>query len=171
MKPKFPIFLLTLGAALCLANSESIAQELTCGLKQVTIENGKIARIRHEDGTVHEGAERLSRYWSYDGKSIRHSLLAKELPCSSSAPSRAQIVEDLSSKYRKKPSRHNMSSVEGELMAVYTKRLMENSRHCHSVIDAAKSTSRAGMFFIDCNDVDAKRSRIWLSRSELENLK
>lgn len=142
------------------------ANTLTCGLKKVTLSGNAITKIVHEDGTVHTGSS-VSNNWTYDGKSITHRIMKKPIPCSSKAKSRDEIIAELSGRFSKNPKSYGMTSQEAALMGDYTAKLMKQDNACHLLVDAAKSTSRKGMFYIDCNDKQSKTKRYWVSQSDL----
>lgn len=138
-----------------------------CGFKTVTIVNGKVTQIIHEDGTVHQGVNVASN-WSYDGKSIKH-LKGEEISCGNVAKTRDEVIKELSSRFKIKPEINGMDQQEGELMAQYTLEMMQKNPACFLVVDASKSTSREGMFYIDCNDQDHNKHRYWVSAENLNN--
>ncbi len=144
------------------------AQVLTCGLKKVTINDGQIRKIEHEDGTVHVGNS-VSQNWSYDGVSIKHRLFDDSIACDSKPKSRDEIISELSGRFLNNPSSYGMNNDEAELMRDYTANLMKNDTSCYLLVDAAKSVSKGGMFYIDCNDKLANPKRYWVSDSELKD--
>ena len=155
-----------IGVSLFFASSAG-ATTLYCGSKTVTLSGNTVVKIIHEDGTVHDGAS-ISKWWSYDGKAIMHSRLQERLLCSTKAKSRNEIIEELSGRFSKNPKVHGMTAQEAKLMGQYTAMLMRQESSCHLLVDASKSTQRQGMFFIDCNDQQAKTKRIWISESDLK---
>lgn len=142
------------------------ATTLTCGLKTVTLIGNTITKIVHEDGTVHTGAS-ISNNWTYDGRAITHRIMKKPIPCSSKAKSRDEVIAELSGRFFKSPKSYGMTAQEADLMGKYTAKLMRQDNACHLLVDAAKSTSRRGMFYIDCNDKQSKTKRFWVSESDL----
>jgi hypothetical protein len=145
----------------------SNATTLTCGLKKVTVQGNKITKIVHEDGTVHTGAS-VSKNWKYDGASIKHRLFDKSISCGNKSKNREEIIDELSGKFTEKPSLYGMNQKEAEQMKAYTANLMKTDNACHLLVDAAKSTSRKGMFYVDCNDKSSNTKRYWLSENELK---
>ena len=145
----------------------SYAKTLTCGLKKVTIQGNQITKIVHEDGTVHTGGS-ISKNWKYDGASIKHRLFDKPILCGNKPKSRNEIIAELSSKFTEKPSLYGMSQKEAKQMKAYTANLMKTNNACHLLVDAAKSTSRKGMFYVDCNDKSSNTKRYWISKNELK---
>lgn len=143
------------------------AQVLTCGLKKVTIKDGRINKIEHEDGTVHTGVS-VSDNWEYDGTSIKHSLLGESIPCGNEPKTRDEIISELSSKFLDHPDSYGMNKEEAELMKKYTSNLMKTDNSCHLLVDAAKSVSKQGMFYIDCNDKNLNLKRHWVSEDDLK---
>lgn len=160
------LFGLVAGFSLFFFAADSSAEELTCGLKTVTVRDGKVVKIRHEDGSVHNEPSG-SRYWSYDGKSIKHSLLNDRIPCGSEPKSRADIIESLSSRFKENPDLYGMTAAEGVAMAAYVQDLMRSENSCHLLVDGAKSTQRLGMYYLDCNDKSGSSRRHWVSESDL----
>lgn len=142
------------------------ATTLTCGLKSVTLSGNTITKIVHEDGTVHAGGS-VPNNWTYDGKAITHRLMGKPISCGSKAKSRDEVIAELSGRFADNPEAHGMTAKEADLMGTYTARLMRQDASCHLLVDAGKSTSRAGMFYIDCNDRQATTRRFWVSESDL----
>lgn len=49
-------------AAIATSVQVAKAEEINCGLKTITVQNGKIDQIRHEDGTIHSGSS-VSDNW------------------------------------------------------------------------------------------------------------
>jgi hypothetical protein len=145
----------------------SNATTLTCGLKKVTVQGNQITKIEHEDGIVHTGAS-VSNNWKYDGTSIKHRLLDKSISCGNKPKSRDEIIDELSGKFTEKPSLYGMNQQEAEQMKTYTASLMKTDNACHLLVDAAKSTSRKGMFYVDCNDKSSNTKRYWVSENELK---
>jgi hypothetical protein len=165
--------LITLGICLgtALFTVAASAEVLHCGLKTVTINSGKIQKIRHEDGTVHTGGS-VSRNWTFDGKSIKHRMDVKSIQCSrGKAPDRKTVISQLAARFTDDPSLYGLSKAEASQMKDYTTRLMTEKNECHLLIDAAKSTGRAGMFYIDCNDQKGNSHRFWISNDDLQNQK
>lgn len=146
---------------------EANSNTLTCGLKTVTVSGKKIIKIVHEDGSVHTGTS-ITNNWTYDGKSITHRIMKEPLPCGSLAKSREEVIAELSARFTKNPKSFGMTAQEAKLIGNYTAKLMRHYNSCHLLVDAAKSTSRTEMFFIDCNDKQANTKRYWVSRSELD---
>lgn len=152
--------------SLLLATSAG-ATTLTCGLKTVTLSGNTITKIVHEDGTVHTGGS-VSNNWTYDGKAIIHRLIKETISCSSSkAKSRDEVIAELSGRFSKNPKSYGMTAQEANLMEQYTAKIMRQDNACHLLVDAAKSTSRQGMFYIDCNDKQSNTKRLWVSESDL----
>jgi len=149
-----------------LASSGANANTLTCGLKTVTLSGNTITKIVHEDGTVHTGGS-ISNNWTYDGKSITHRIMNEPIACSSKAKSRDEVIAELSGRFSKNPRSHGMTAQEANLMGKYTAKLMRQDDSCHLLVDAAKSTSRQGMFYVDCNDKQSNTKRYWVSESDL----
>lgn len=145
-----------------IANCETV----TCGLKKVFISGNKITKIIHEDGTVHSGSS-VSDNWKYDGKSIKHRY-GKLISCGGKPKSRTEVIAELSERFAKAPDLYGLTKQEGLLMKDYTANLMKSDNECHLLVDAAKSTSRQGMYFVDCNDKKSKTKRFWVSESELK---
>jgi len=145
----------------------SNATTLTCGLKKVTVQGNQITKIVHEDGTVHTGAS-VSKNWKYDGTSIKHRLFDKSISCGNKPKSRGEIIDELSGKFTEKPSLYGMNQQEAEQMKAYTANLMKTDNACHLLVDAAKSTSRKEMFYVDCNDKSSNTKRYWVSENELK---
>lgn len=148
-------------------HGDSHANTMTCGLKTVTLSGNKVTKIVHEDGTVHEGAS-VSGNWTYDGKEITHRLLGTAIPCGTKAKSRDEVIAELSGQFSKNPKSYGMTPQEANLMGAYVAKLMRSDANCHLLVDAAKSTSRQGMFYVDCNDRQSKTKRFWLSESDLK---
>lgn len=140
---------------------------LYCGFKTLTIVNGQITQIIHEDGTVHQGVN-VANNWSYDGRSIKH-IKGEVIACGNEAKTRDEVIKELSSRFKVKPEINGMDQQEGELMAQYTLEMMKKDPACFLVSDASKSTSREGMFYIDCNDQDKNKHRYWISAENLYN--
>jgi len=143
------------------------AEALTCGLKSVTVKNGKIIKIRHEDGTIHTGGS-VSNNWSYNGKSIKHRYMSNRTQCGLKPKSRNEVIAELSSRFIKNPSHFSMDKEEAKWMGKYTAKLMNTDKKCHLLSDAAKSTKRKDAFYIDCNDRSGNSHRYWVSRSDLK---
>lgn len=143
------------------------AETISCGLKTISILDGKIDQIQHEDGTIHRGKS-VSENWGYDGKSIKHRLMDDRIPCGTKPKSRDEIVAELSSRFVKNPSAHGLDKQEARWMASYTANLMKTDKNCHLLVDAAKSTQRKGAFYIDCNDLSGNSHRYMLSRDDLK---
>lgn len=158
----FPLLLVLL----LFLGSNVTAEEITCGPKTITVEGGKLVRIKHEDGTVHSGGS-VSRNWVYDGKSIMHNLLKKKIPCGTKPMTRGETVASLSKRFSENPSSYGLSAKEGQAMTAYAARLMNSSGTCHLLVDGAKSTQRAGMYWIDCNDKSGTSRRHWISERDL----
>lgn len=140
----------------------SNANAITCGLKTITLNGNTIAKIVHEDGTIHTGKS-VSNNWSYDGKSITHGLMNETISCGNKAKSRDEIITELSGQFSKNPNSYGMNAQEAVLMSEYTEKLMRQDSSCHLLVGAAKSTSRQGMFYIDCNDRQSNTKRYWVS--------
>jgi hypothetical protein len=158
----------TLVAVLALLASTIVsASTITCGVKTITLSANTITKIVHEDGTVHTGAS-ISNNWTYDGKAITHRLLGERIPCGNRPKSRDELIAELSGQFSKDPGSFGMTPREASLMGVYTSKLMKQDPTCHLLVDAAKSTSRPGMFYIDCNDAKANTTRLWLSQKDLQ---
>ena len=157
---------LILVCLLCVSLSSN-AQTLTCGLKKVTVQGSQITKIVHEDGTVHTGGS-VSKNWNYDGESIKHRLFDKPISCGSMSKTRDEVIAELSGKFTEKPNLYGMNQQEAEQMRGYTANLMKTDSACHLLIDAAKSTSREGMFYVDCNDKSSNTKRYWVSENELK---
>ena len=149
-----------------LASSGANANTLTCGLKTVTLSGNTVTKIVHEDGTVHTDGS-VSNNWSYDGKSITHRLMNKPISCGNKAKNRDEVITELSGQFSKNPKSYGMTVQEATLMGKYTAKLMRQDDSCHLLVDAAKSTSRQGMFYVDCNDKQSKTKRYWVSESDL----
>ena len=143
------------------------AETINCGLKTITVQNGKIDQIRHEDGTIHSGSS-VSDNWGYDGKSIKHRLMDDLIPCGTKPKSRDDVIAELSSRFVKNPSLHGMDKQEARWMASYIANLMKTDKNCHLLIDASKSTQRKETFYIDCNDHSSRSHRYWVSRGDLK---
>ena len=94
-------------AAIATSAQVAKAETINCGLKTITVQNGKIDQIRHEDGTIHSGSS-VSDNWVYDGKSIKHRLMDDRIPCGTKPKSRDEIIAELSSVFIKNPSLHGM---------------------------------------------------------------
>jgi len=151
--------------ALLVSNGAS-ANTLTCGLKTVTLSGNTITKIVHEDGTVHTGGS-VSNNWTYDGKAITHRLMNEPISCGNKSKSRDEVIAELSGQFSKNPKSYGMTAQEAILMSKYTAKLMRHDASCHLLVDAAKSTSRQGMFYVDCNDKQSKTRRYWVSESDL----
>lgn len=149
-----------------LASTSTRGETLSCGLKTVTLSGNTITKIVHEDGTVHTGGS-VSNNWSYDGKSITHNIMREPISCSSKAKSRNEVITELSGRFSKNPKSYGMTAHEANLMGKYTAKMMWQDSACHLLVDAAKSNSRQGMFYIDCNDKQSKTKRYWVSESDL----
>ena len=145
----------------------SNAETLICEFKKVTVQGNQITKIEHEDGTVHTG-ESASKNWKYDGASIKHRLINKSISCENKVKSRNEVIEELSGKFTEKPSLYGMSQQEAAQMKAYTANLMIVDDACYLLVDAAKATSRQGMFYIDCNDKFSNTKRYWISDDELK---
>lgn len=143
------------------------ANTLTCGLKTVTLSGNTIAKIVHEDGTIHAGGS-VSNNWTYDGKSIKHRLMDDAIPCGTKTKSRDEVIAELSGNFSKDPKSYGMSPQEARLMGQYTAKLMRQDSSCYLLVDAAKSPSQQGMFYIDCNDRQSQTRRYWVSESDLK---
>lgn len=159
---------LMLGLLCFFAYQVAKAETISCGLKTITVQGGKLTQIRHEDGTIHSGNS-VSDNWGYDGKSIKHRLMDDRIPCGTKAKSRDDVVVELSSRFIKNPSLYGMDKQEARWMASYTANLMKTDKNCHLLVDAAKSTQRNEMFYIDCNDRTGKSHRYWVTRSDLKS--
>lgn len=148
------------------------AETINCEQKTITVQNGKITQIRHEDGTVHSGSS-VNNNWSFDGKSIKHRLMDERIPCGTKPNSRKEIIEKLSSRFVENPSLYGMDKREAQWMTSYTENLMKTDENCHLLVDAAKSRDRIEAFYIDCNDRSGNSKRYWISLSDLKagNLK
>lgn len=146
---------------------ELIEDRINCGRKAITLKNGNIDKIYHEDGTMHSGAS-VSKNWNYDGSSIKHRYEDDRIPCGTKPQTRDEIIKDLSSQFVKNPSMYGMNKEEAKLMVNYTANLMTFDKTCHLLVDAAKSTQRKGMYYIDCNDSSANSSRYWVSDGDLK---
>lgn len=144
----------------------SQAKTLTCGLKTITLSGNAITKIVHEDGTVHTGPS-VANNWTYDGTSITHRIIGDALACSSTVRTREEVITELSGRFTKNPRSFGMTPKEASLMQTYSANLMRQNNACHLLVDAAKSTSRKGMFFIDCNDKQAQTKRFWVSEADL----
>ncbi len=142
------------------------AKTLTCGLKKVTLSGNTITKIVHEDGTVHTGHS-VSNNWTYDGKAIMHRIMKNPIPCSNKSKSRDEVIAELSGRFSKNPKSYGMTSQEADLMRDYTAKLMKENNECYLLVDAAKSTLRKGMFYIDCNNRQSKTKRYWISQNDL----
>lgn len=142
------------------------AEVRTCGLKTITLKGKSIIKIVHEDGTVHTGAS-VSNNWIYSGDSISHWLMKEPIECDGKAKSRNEIVTELSGRFAKSPDSYGMTPKEADLMGSYTADLMKNENQCYLIVDAAKSTQRPGMFYIDCNDKHSITKRYWISQKDL----
>lgn len=143
------------------------AATINCGLKTITVQNGKINQITHEDGTIHSGSS-VSNNWSYDGKSIKHKLMDDRIPCNTKPKSRNEVISELSAVFIKDPSLHGMNKQEAQWMTSYTADLMKTDKNCYLLVDASKSTQRKEMFYIDCNDRTGVKRRYWVSRDDLK---
>lgn len=143
------------------------AETVNCGLKTITVQNGKINQIKHEDGTIHTGRS-VSDNWHYDGKSIKHRLMDDRIPCGTKPKSRDEIIAELSSRFVKNPSLHGMDKQEAQWMTRHTASLMKTDSNCHLLVDASKSTQRKDTFYIDCNDHSGNSHRYWVSRNDLK---
>ena len=154
-------------AAIATSVQVAKAETINCGLKTITVQNGKIDQIRHEDGTIHSGSS-VSDNWGYDGKSIKHRLMDDRIPCGTKPKSRDEVIAELSSRFVKNPSLHGMDKQEARWMASYTANLMKTDKNCHLLIDASKSTQRKETFYIDCNDHSGNSYRYWVSRGDLK---
>lgn len=143
------------------------ANTLTCGLKTITLSGKVITKIVHEDGTVHTGGS-VSNNWTYDGKYITHRLMNEPIACGTKGKSRDEVIAELSGKFSKNPKSYGMSAQEAKLMGEYTANLMRQDSSCYLLVDAAKSTSRQGMFYIDCNDKQSNTKRYWVSEGDLK---
>lgn len=143
----------------------SNANPITCGLKTITLSGNKLAKIVHEDGTIHTGKS-VSNNWIYDGKSITHILTNDTISCGNKAKSRDEIITELSRQFSKNPNSYGMNEQEAILMGEYTAKLMKQDSSCHLLVGAAKSISRQGMFYIDCNDRQSNTKRYWISEKD-----
>jgi len=144
------------------------AEPLVCGLKTVIINDGKVEQITHEDGTVQRGAS-VSNNWNFDGKSIKHNLIGDTIPCGGKKKSRDEMITELSSRFTKNPSLHDMDKQEAKWMANYTSNLMKTNSKCHWLVDASKSIQKKDTFYIDCNDAAGKQTRFWVTLKELNS--
>lgn len=142
------------------------AETITCGMKTITLNGNQITKIVHEDGTVHSGNS-VSNNWSYDGKSISHRIMKDKINCGGKPKSREDVIKELSGKFSKDPKAYGMTPSEASMMGRYAANLMRSDNSCHLIVDAAKSTARKGMFYVDCNDQQANTKRYWVSSSEL----
>ena len=167
MKDIFGTGIRFLVAMWLLASVGANANTITCGLKTVTLNGNTITKIVHEDGTVHTGAS-ISENWTYNRKSITHRIMKDPIPCGNPPKSRDEVVAELSGRFTKNPKSFGMNAREAQLMVTYTAKLMRNDSACHLLVDAQKSTSKPGMFFIDCNNTNAQGKRYWVSLSDLE---
>lgn len=158
---------LVLGFLCFFAYQVAKAETINCGLKTITVQSGKLTQIMHEDGTLHSGSS-VSDNWVYDGKSIKHRLMDERIPCGTKPKSRDEIIAEVSSVFIKNPSLHGMDKQEARWMARYTANLMKTDANCHLLVDAAKSTQRNEMFYIDCNNNSGNSHRYWVSRGDLE---
>lgn len=155
-------------AAIAISPQIANAETITCGLKTISVQNGKINQITHEDGTVHDGSS-VSDNWGYDGKSIKHRLMDDRIPCGTKPKSRDEVIVELSNRFIKNPSLHGMDKHEARWMSSYTSNLMKTDKNCHLLVDASKSTLRKEMFYIDCNDRSGNSSRYWVAKSDLKS--
>jgi len=146
--------------------NNATAEVITCGPKTITVEGGKLVRIKHEDGTVHSGGS-VSQNWVYDGKSIKHNLLDNKIPCGTKPMTREETIASLSKRFSENPSLYGLNAKEGHAMTAYAAGLMNSSSTCHLLVDGAKSTQRAGMYWIDCNDKSGTSRRHWISEGDL----
>lgn len=154
-------------AAIVASAHAAKAEKFNCGLKTISVQNGKIEQIQHEDGTIHS-SNSVSDNWGYDGKSIKHRLMDERIPCGTKPKSRDEVVAELSSRFTKNPSLHGMRKQEARWMNRYTANLMNTDKNCHLLVDASKSTHREEMFYIDCNDHSGNSRRYWVSRDDLK---
>lgn len=154
-------------AAIATSVQVAKAETINCGLKTITVQNGKIDQIRHEDGTIHSGSS-VSDNWGFDGKSIKHRLMDDRIQCGTKSKSRDEVIAELSSRFVKNPSLHGMDKQEARWMASYTANLMKTDKNCHLLVDASKSTQRKETFYIDCNDHSSNPHRYWVSRGDLK---
>lgn len=154
-------------AAIATSAQVAKAETINCGLKTITVQNGKINQIRHEDGTIHSGSS-VSENWNYDGKSIKHRLDDDRIQCGTKPKARDEIIEELSSRFIRNPTLHGMNKQEARWMTSYTANLMKTDKNCHLLVDASKSTLRKEMFYIDCNDHSGNSRRYWVSRDDLK---
>ncbi|OUR60436.1 hypothetical protein A9Q74_13405 [Colwellia sp. 39_35_sub15_T18] len=167
MKNKVVVTWLLAIASIAISAKVVKAETIYCGLKTITVQNGKMTQIRHEDGTIHKlGSD--SKYWSYDGKSIKHKLIGERLPCGTNPKSRDEIIDGLSSRFIKNPSIYNMDKQEALWMTSFTANLMKTDKNCHVLVDASKSVVRNDMFYIDCSDHSDKSHRYWVTRGDLK---
>lgn len=141
-------------------------ETINCGLKTITLKNGKIDQIHHEDGTIHSG-DSVATNWGYDGKSIKHRFMDNRIQCGTKPKSRDEVIAELSSRFIKNPSLYGMNKEEAQLMTSYTTNLMKTNQACYLLVDASKSTQRKGMYYIDCNDNSNNSHRYWVSSSDL----
>lgn len=151
--------------------SNASAKVLSCGPKAVEVSGNRIVSIRHEDGSVHRGRS-VSDNWTFDGRSIVHRLIREPILCSDETPktiTREDVIQRLSRPFANHPARYGMSQEEGEQMARYTENLMRTDQDCYRATDAAKSTSRPGMFYIDCTNQADQIRRFWISSSDLSS--
>ncbi len=168
MRNRIAATLIVTFATIAISAQIAKAETINCGLNTITIQNGKISKIKHEDGTIHQGNS-VSDNWTYDGKSIKHRYMNDRIQCGSKPKSREEVITELSSRFVNDPSLYGMDKQEAQWMASYTANLMKTDKNCHLLIDAAKSTQRKETFYIDCNDHSGNSNRYWLSRSDLKN--
>lgn len=166
MKPKIRQASTLIVTAILAFTAHSVqAETLHCGLKTVTIKNGTITKIKHEDGTVHTS---VSDNWSFDGKAIKHRFDDEPIPCSTQQKTREETIGELSQRFMEKPELHGMTEEEAKWMSAYTESLMKTDPKCYLLVDASKSTQRKNMFFIDCNNKAGKGHRYWVSKDDLQ---
>lgn len=153
--------------ALALSAQMTKAETIHCGLKTITVQNGKITHLRHEDGTVHSGSA-VADNWSYNGKSIKNRYDDKPIQCGTKPKSRDEIISELSSRFVANPKLYGMDKQEAKWMMSYTSNLMITDKNCHLLVDAAKSSQRKDTFYIDCNNQSGQSRRYWVSRNDLK---
>ncbi|MBV5336985.1 MAG: hypothetical protein J0653_03105, partial [Deltaproteobacteria bacterium] len=142
------------------------AETIHCGNKTIVVQDGKLTQITHEDGSTHSGGS-ISENWQYNGKSIKHRLDTKAIPCGTKPKSRDELSAESAAKFTQNPSLYGLSVGEAKLLSKYARKLMAMDSTCVFLVDGAKSTQRKDMYYIDCRDVRGEVQRRWLSRGDL----
>ena len=162
MRVLLTICVLALSALVSTAQAETVH----CGNKTIVVQDGKLTQITHEDGSIHTG-DSVSENWQYNGKSIKHRLETKAIPCGTKPRSKDELAAESAAKFTQNPTLHGLSAREAKLLSTYARKLMAADPTCAYLVDGAKSTQRKDMYYLDCRDQQGEVQRRWLSRGDL----